>query len=125
MGCWLVKISIRPGQAILAIMWSSESIIDAAFIPLYIALLFVNCFNCWRLGVRREYISLCVVSICILSPGSLLIEVEIIGNAFTVTVNTGESNSVTMTSWGRTLSQLGFYPLLTATLIFIRKWCVL
>lgn len=61
------------------------------------------------------------VFVCSLQPPQL-IEVEIIGNVFVVTVNTNGSDSLTMASWGRTLSQLGFYPLLTSTLIFIRKW---
>jgi hypothetical protein len=61
------------------------------------------------------------VFVCFLQP-PLLIEVEIIGNVFIVTVNTDGSNNSAMASWGRTFSQLAFYPLLTATLTFIRKW---
>jgi len=63
------------------------------------------------------------VFVCSVQP-ALLIEVEIIGNVFIVTVNTNGSNSLTVASWGRTLSQLAFYPLLTASLTFVRKWFV-
>ena len=48
--------------------------------------------------------------------------VKIAGNILTLLVNTGESESISVAVWGTILSQLGLYPLLTATISFFRKW---
>lgn len=47
---------------------------------------------------------------------------KIAGNILTVLVNTGESQSISVAVWGTILSQLGLYPLLSATCSFLRKW---
>jgi hypothetical protein len=49
-------------------------------------------------------------------------EVKIAGNILTVLVNTGTSQSINVAVWGTILSQLGLYPLLSATIAFLRKW---
>jgi hypothetical protein len=48
--------------------------------------------------------------------------VKIIGNILLTIFETGKTQDVTVYVWGLILSQLGFYPLLTACLSFIRKW---
>jgi hypothetical protein len=45
-----------------------------------------------------------------------------VGNILLIVYETGKTNDITVYVWGLILSQLGFYPLLTACLQFIRKW---
>jgi hypothetical protein len=56
------------------------------------------------------------------SVEEILTTVKIAGNILTLLVNTGDSSSVTVAIWGTILSQLGLYPLLSATISFFRKW---
>jgi hypothetical protein len=48
--------------------------------------------------------------------------VKIAGDSLLVAFYTGDSKSITVISWGLILSQLGFYPLVNASLQFVRKW---
>lgn len=94
--------------------WSAESIIDTVFIPLYAVLLFANIFNVIKHGITyREagYVYLLLVSV-----------LKISGNIMTVVVNTSNSTNIELITWGIILSQLGFYPLLSASLAFMNKW---
>jgi len=52
----------------------------------------------------------------------VLIVVKIIGDLMLVLYNTGISTSANIDEWGTILSQLGLFPLLSASLAFIRKW---
>src|SRR6202035_543429 len=53
---------------------------------------------------------------------TMLILVKIAGNVLTVVYNTGASTNISVDVWGLILSQLGFVPLLYATLSFITRW---
>lgn len=105
--------------------WIAESIIDLVFICLYFLLFLLNIFNVIKHGFARDagYILLLVVSVCtVLTLTRNLIAVKIAGNTMTVVYNTGASSSVSVDVWGTILSQLGFVPLLYATLSFISRW---
>jgi hypothetical protein len=48
--------------------------------------------------------------------------VKIVGGILTVLYSTGSSSNLYVAVWGQNLVQLGFYPLLIATIAFVRKW---
>ena len=111
----------------MASIWTAASIIDLVFIPLYFIVMIVNIINIRHHGFRRDagYILLIVVCLCILLCNSMLIQVKIVGGILGVVYLTGATDDYTCYIWAGNLLLLGFYPLLMATLSFIRKWYLL
>lgn len=107
--------------------WSTETVIDAIFIPLYAVVLIANLFNCAKHGMKKEggYLLLVVAcgrTACCLSLSNTT--VKITGSVLLILFNTGRSTDVNVDIWGQILIQLGLFPLLAASLVFIQKWYV-
>src|SRR5271156_4446708 len=52
----------------------------------------------------------------------LIVLVKIAGSVLTVLYNTGAETNTNVDVWGQILIQLGLFPVLSASLAFIRKW---